>query len=136
MGVVDSTASAASGQFSWTWTGPDEGRKRQRLHCIRAVPQLGCDSPTLCSALARSSAVIATGLFYYLPTAPSTCTAVNDQRSIFVREENIRCAFDYFDLDGNQEVRLTQPIRFSVDFDKTAALVVCAAGSDDIIRCW
>lgn len=31
--------------------------------------------------------------------------AATMERNIFIREENIRCAFDYFDLDSNSEVK-------------------------------
>lgn len=37
--------------------------------------------------------------------------AATMERSIFIREENIRCAFDYFDLDGNSEITLANLVK-------------------------
>lgn len=37
--------------------------------------------------------------------------AATMERNIFIREENIRCAFDYFDLDGNSEITLLNLVK-------------------------
>ncbi|CAM9766641.1 unnamed protein product [Ectocarpus sp. 8 AP-2014] len=37
--------------------------------------------------------------------------AATMERNIFIREQNIRCAFDYFDLDGNSEITLQNLVK-------------------------
>lgn len=62
---------------------------------------------------------------------------LQQQRNIFIREENIRCAFDYFDLDGKSEVRtlvvlVPPPAAFASGF---VEIPICVGATQRVVYC-